>query len=680
MNATGSKGQTESTIAPAFLYYGGNRLSPSNVFFQADCDWLAEELCKLFNAEYGGLVDKPFSYCKVSTEQLTEYVRLSTAIDELSLYGDPDPRIYDPQPSKDLLTRAQYFIQAQEWERILVQLRRRNQESSTNVKMNETSVSPCTIPPTMDIEAFELVRTLLEKHRLTFLFFAAPKRSNPLTTRNHWELESMNKDKFPTIPSEDIDDEGEFLFAHQRKLERFAQAAVSQFGSGDGSKPRIMHESGSIVEVEGGSFPFWTLDDGACVYLEESANRILTKMRESVRDQRASILSPFVSDIKKVLHDTGKSKWYAADTVKWSYLSRIDSILYDLRTAGFIDARANEGEASGIAKPRIEKRPEVALESTQASDDASIEELLKGIPLEDIRNSSVILLMLFTQAYYKMLEATISIAGWLTMPDVELNHSYLWTCQNLTNLLKNSEHLADFPKKFEPILPDLYPSTIVDLEWQSMIAPEADEFLATVQRYVVSKGTYDPEENSPAWIMLKLFRPGIEIAIQRAENYNRRLTRVKQKMFDKPSENGSVPPTTNEKTTQDTLREESDGRVIEKFQAPQGSRWSDLTIRFVDSQTVVVKVNDKSKRLLYSEMGMVDGRSRSPTKQWYLLEDFAKGHGRMTWKSAGASRDNRKRRKILSDNLKAYFGIPGEPIMLTEDKKGWRTVFAVTES
>jgi hypothetical protein len=67
-----------------------------------------------------------------------------------------------------------------------------------------------------------------------------------------------------------------------------------------------------------------------------------------------------------------------------------------------------------------------------------------------------------------------------------------------------------------------------------MVAPHADGFLAAVQRYVLKKGTYDPEEGSPAWIMVQLFRPGVETAIERAENYNRRLCKARQRMFDSP--------------------------------------------------------------------------------------------------------------------------------------------------
>src|SRR5690606_23140233 len=106
------------------------------------------------------------------------------------------------------------------------------------------------------------------------------------------------------------------------------------------------------------------------------------------------------------------------------------------------------------------------------------------MPVEDRRVSGLILLMLLAQAYYKMLESVISMASWCSALDVELNHSYLWVTSSLTNLLKNHEDLKDFPVEFKPIFDDLYPSTVRDLDWEDMVAPEAERFLSTVQRYV----------------------------------------------------------------------------------------------------------------------------------------------------------------------------------------------------
>ena len=166
-------------------------------------------------------------------------------------------------------------------------------------------------------------------------------------------------------------------------------------------------------------------------------------------------------------------------------------------------------------------------EQSKSSDPASLNSLTTnhrpGMPDQDWRNFGLILLWLLGQAYFKLLESTLATASWFTALDTELNESYFWTIKTLTNLLKYHEDLKDFPVTFEPLFPDLYPSTIGDLDWQEMVAPDAERFLSTIQQYVHSKGIYDPEEGSPAWSLIERFRPNIALAIERADAYDKRM-------------------------------------------------------------------------------------------------------------------------------------------------------------
>ena len=156
---------------------------------------------------------------------------------------------------------------------------------------------------------------------------------------------------------------------------------------------------------------------------------------------------------------------------------------------------------------------------------------LPQMPEEDRLNSALNLLFLLAQAYYKILESAVGMATWCGALDLELNESYLWTTSNLQNLLKNHEGLRDFPGAFEPVFPDLYPSTIRDVEWADMVAPGAEQFLSSVQRYVQEKGIFLPEEHSPAWTFVELFRPSINLAIERALAYDKRMRAYARKAF-----------------------------------------------------------------------------------------------------------------------------------------------------
>ena len=113
------------------------------------------------------------------------------------------------------------------------------------------------------------------------------------------------------------------------------------------------------------------------------------------------------------------------------------------------------------------------------------------------------------------------------------------------------------------------------------------------------------------------------------------------------------------------------------FPTPAGLSWGDVVIRFVDRHSVSVAAGEVTRTLHYAQMGMADGRNARPTKQWELLRAFAQGYGLLTWKSRYADRRNQKRSEYLARDLKAFFRIDGEPIVATDDGKGWRTIFAL---
>lgn len=173
-----------------------------------------------------------------------------------------------------------------------------------------------------------------------------------------------------------------------------------------------------------------------------------------------------------------------------------------------------------------------------------------GMTSEERRISGLILLLQLAQAYYTMLESTISLSDWCTALDMELNESYFWTVNNIKAILNNLEDLNDFPIEFEPILPDLYPATIRDIDWE-YVAPEAERFLSTVQQYVAAKGAYEPGEGTAAWVFLELFKPSIKTAIDRAIAYERNMKQfIRTKL-------GPAPTTTSDTANTDSQYEKT---------------------------------------------------------------------------------------------------------------------------
>ena len=115
--------------------------------------------------------------------------------------------------------------------------------------------------------------------------------------------------------------------------------------------------------------------------------------------------------------------------------------------------------------------------------------------------------------------------------------------------------------------------------------------------------------------------------------------------------------------------------AVGKFPTPSGCSWKDVEIRFQDSHTVTVIAGGKHERLMFAQMGLSNAKNGLPNMQWELLYSLAQGHGLMTWSSPGARRENRKHREALNKTLRAFFGIDGDPIGLTDDKKGYRCTF-----
>ncbi|MDZ4851692.1 MAG: hypothetical protein SGI77_20585 [Pirellulaceae bacterium] len=117
---------------------------------------------------------------------------------------------------------------------------------------------------------------------------------------------------------------------------------------------------------------------------------------------------------------------------------------------------------------------------------------------------------------------------------------------------------------------------------------------------------------------------------------------------------------------------------VVRFDTPESAAWRDVSLRFLDTESLTVSVKGKRSVVTYVDLGLVDKRNGRPDVQWRLLQDFALSHGLMTWDSPGASRKNQKRKEYLAQQLKKFFAIEQEPFELTSNRQGWRCVFAVT--
>jgi len=102
------------------------------------------------------------------------------------------------------------------------------------------------------------------------------------------------------------------------------------------------------------------------------------------------------------------------------------------------------------------------------------------------------------------------------------------------------------------------------------------------------------------------------------------------------------------------------GPVMEFFETPPRSKWTDVAIRFVDGYTVFVDVAGTTGRYSYTEMGMANRRESKPSKQWEFLEKIADNHGVIDF-HIGNPDKNPSWKFELSSNLRAFFRIDDDP-------------------
>lgn len=115
------------------------------------------------------------------------------------------------------------------------------------------------------------------------------------------------------------------------------------------------------------------------------------------------------------------------------------------------------------------------------------------------------------------------------------------------------------------------------------------------------------------------------------------------------------------------------------FKTPAGAVWSNLLISFpLDDQTVSVNVlGEKGIYYCTDIPGMSSIRNRKPTKQWELLHDFALGRGYFDWDKQEDRKKVEHQIWKLSDIMKEFFRIKGEPIELVTEHKHWKANFRI---
>src|SRR4051794_19415469 len=95
-------------------------ISPHTAFFQTSSDRAAHLLCRALAEEFPP--PHRFDFQPMDSLRPEELLLYQESIDELFMYDDPDPGVYEPRPEPMTLVRAQLASRAAKLERIVEML------------------------------------------------------------------------------------------------------------------------------------------------------------------------------------------------------------------------------------------------------------------------------------------------------------------------------------------------------------------------------------------------------------------------------------------------------------------------------------------------------------------------------------------------------------------------------
>ncbi len=131
-NSAQSEAQEQQSF---YLYSAATSSSPlhsGNVFYRATNEQSAKGLCRLFQKEYLSKSEGRYFLAQSTAEiDLDEQILLDEALDWLDVYDDPDPGVYDPPPTNEMMTLAQYAQRARTWESMIAARKGDHKKDST---------------------------------------------------------------------------------------------------------------------------------------------------------------------------------------------------------------------------------------------------------------------------------------------------------------------------------------------------------------------------------------------------------------------------------------------------------------------------------------------------------------------------------------------------------------------
>lgn len=120
-------------------------------------------------------------------------------------------------------------------------------------------------------------------------------------------------------------------------------------------------------------------------------------------------------------------------------------------------------------------------------------------------------------------------------------------------------------------------------------------------------------------------------------------------------------------------------RLTAKFPTPPDAQWIDLTLQFIDRETIKASIKERHRRLNYVEFGFKDERRALPNTHWQTLKDLAENHGALSWRTRGAGKRIPKSIQFIRQRLKAVFNLPDDPFFPYRQVRAYKTKFKIED-
>jgi len=535
--------QTPTSECESYLFVigdGQENVSHNTVFYRAADAELAASICRLCEQEYGGEVR--FSHRPSSSFPPEEQVLLDEALDELTIYDDPDPGVYDPPPTRQTLLRAEYTRRCQRWEEMLE--RRRKPAGVPAQPAPQPRRVTCSEAPECRLTDDELLKICGIAH------------DDPeLTTEHIAELRRVACLIGPRYVGTGA------------SLELALSLLASVLGSFPRHNPTHLPfgYQGPAIKSHG-----WLDRD----ILERTGKQIVGLLWDDCTpDTVAFRVEHAISEAVRLgfLEETRYDAWrpgmpsgsgwrvaLAATTygVAKARPASAPTAAEDQVTAGQRNAAAGPipdgkriAEASAnAAKSSDPPRPEGRSGETPSEPPPEVAEFLGQLQRLTATEQAHVLrlqLFLYAQAYHNLVEAVAnSPIAWV---DMELNGWYLQIIKVIQNLLALPE-FAEFPGGFEPVAPNLFPCSDLDVGWEDCIGPPVMDFLGRAQAFMLNSGPVTPENQGFVNNLVAICRDKCVQAAEVAARFRQRADATFKKMVDRAGQRAgdshtAAPPT-----------------------------------------------------------------------------------------------------------------------------------------